>query len=124
MTSFRAHESYSIFEKRWQLPVYFQLRWKEIVGKLEESLTKIKLEVSYSKGTPFVLGHHDDRLDFVGRVAAFRYTAGFGCLDRDFCMLELPSVYSRAVRTILEAHFAGAQSYLANDCSTLIMKRF
>jgi hypothetical protein len=108
VTSFRAHESYSIFEKRWQLPVYFQLRWKEIVGKLEESLTKIKLEVSHSKGTPFVFSHHDERLDFVARLATFRHTTGFSCLDCDFCMLELPSVHSRAMPTILEAHFAGA----------------
>ncbi|RXW24973.1 hypothetical protein EST38_g882 [Candolleomyces aberdarensis] len=47
--SFRSHESYTIFEKRWQLPVYFQLRWKEIVGKLEESFAKPKLDVALSK---------------------------------------------------------------------------
>ncbi|KAJ3803011.1 COG complex component [Lentinula aff. detonsa] len=34
----RAHPVYSMFEKRWQLPVYFQMRWKEIVGKVEEAL--------------------------------------------------------------------------------------
>lgn len=34
----RQHESYATFERRWQLPVYFQLRWKEIVGNLEEGL--------------------------------------------------------------------------------------
>lgn len=28
------------FERRWQLPVYFQLRWKEIVGKLESVLSR------------------------------------------------------------------------------------
>jgi hypothetical protein len=50
--SFRSHESYSIFEKRWQLPVYFQLRWKEIVGKLEESFGKTRLDVALSKGSP------------------------------------------------------------------------
>ena len=32
------------FERRWQLPVYFQLRWKEIVTKLEENLSVTKLE--------------------------------------------------------------------------------
>ncbi|KAF6762997.1 hypothetical protein DFP72DRAFT_874343 [Ephemerocybe angulata] len=47
--SLQAVTSFSIFEKRWQLPVYFQLRWKEIVGKLEESLARSKLEVSHSK---------------------------------------------------------------------------
>jgi hypothetical protein len=34
----RAHPTYASFERRWQLPVYFQLRWKEIVGAFEESL--------------------------------------------------------------------------------------
>lgn len=36
--SMRAHPVYAMFEKRWQLPVYFQMRWKEIVGKIEEAL--------------------------------------------------------------------------------------
>ncbi|KDQ21263.1 hypothetical protein BOTBODRAFT_197088 [Botryobasidium botryosum FD-172 SS1] len=34
----RAHPSFIAFERRWQLPVYFQLRWKDIVGKLEDVL--------------------------------------------------------------------------------------
>ncbi|KAH7914152.1 oligomeric golgi complex component, COG2-domain-containing protein [Hygrophoropsis aurantiaca] len=34
----RSHSTYTTFSRRWQLPVYFQLRWKEIVGKLEDSL--------------------------------------------------------------------------------------
>ncbi|KAJ3724542.1 oligomeric golgi complex component, COG2-domain-containing protein [Lentinula raphanica] len=36
--SMRAHPVYAMFEKRWQLPVYFQMRWKEIVNKVEEAL--------------------------------------------------------------------------------------
>ncbi|KAL1748768.1 oligomeric golgi complex component, COG2-domain-containing protein [Schizophyllum fasciatum] len=40
----RKHPVYMNFERRWQLPVYFQLRWKEIVTKLEESLSATKLE--------------------------------------------------------------------------------
>ena len=35
---------FTSFERRWQLPVYFQLRWKEIVTKLEEALATTKLE--------------------------------------------------------------------------------
>ena len=46
----RAHIVYTSFDRRWQLPVYFQLRWKEIVSKLEESLVTTKLERSASKG--------------------------------------------------------------------------
>lgn len=34
----RSSPSYTAFERRWQLPVYFQLRWKEIVSLLEQSL--------------------------------------------------------------------------------------
>ncbi len=40
----RAHIVFTSFEKRWQLPVYFQLRWKEIVAKLEDALATTKLE--------------------------------------------------------------------------------
>ncbi|KAI0079036.1 COG complex component [Panus rudis PR-1116 ss-1] len=35
----RLHPVYISFEKRWQLPVYFQLRWKEIVTNLEDTLS-------------------------------------------------------------------------------------
>ncbi|KAI1795580.1 COG complex component [Ganoderma leucocontextum] len=40
----RAHIVFTSFERRWQLPVYFQLRWKEIVAKLEDALATTKLE--------------------------------------------------------------------------------
>lgn len=40
----RNHPTYKAFEKRWQLPVYFQLRWKEIVTELEESLAAAERE--------------------------------------------------------------------------------
>jgi hypothetical protein len=35
----RQSTEYTNFERRWQLPVYFQLRWKEIVGTFETSLS-------------------------------------------------------------------------------------
>ncbi|CAK9782549.1 unnamed protein product [Cutaneotrichosporon oleaginosum] len=34
----RTSPAYESFERRWQLPVYFQLRWKEIVSALEVAL--------------------------------------------------------------------------------------
>ena len=34
----REHPIYVAFQRRWQLNVYFQLRWKEIVGRLEDVL--------------------------------------------------------------------------------------
>ena len=45
----RSHPTYIAFERRWQLPVYFQLRWKEIVGKLEDTLN---MAPRISTGTP------------------------------------------------------------------------
>ena len=41
----RAHPVYVAFQRRWQLPVYFQLRWKEIVGRLEDNLSNPKIEL-------------------------------------------------------------------------------
>ncbi|KAK6909291.1 hypothetical protein I203_103308 [Kwoniella mangroviensis CBS 8507] len=46
--SMRASPSYEAFERRWQLPVYFQLRWKEIVGTLESALASTSNEKSGS----------------------------------------------------------------------------
>lgn len=34
----RSSTAMAEFRRQWQLPVYFQLRWKEIVSKLERSL--------------------------------------------------------------------------------------
>ncbi|KAI0084912.1 COG complex component [Irpex rosettiformis] len=53
--SMRSHPVYAAFERRWQLPVYFQLRWKDIVTQLEEQLAVTKLERSAAKDiAPFV----------------------------------------------------------------------
>jgi hypothetical protein len=46
----RAHPSFSAFERRWQLPVYFQLRWKEIVTTVEVALSVMKLETAVGTG--------------------------------------------------------------------------
>jgi len=46
----RSHSVYTAFE-RDAAPVYFQLRWKEIVSKLEDALAVTTIEPSISKGT-------------------------------------------------------------------------
>ncbi|KAJ3575095.1 hypothetical protein NP233_g1321 [Leucocoprinus birnbaumii] len=45
----RKHELYRDFDRRWQLPVYFQLRWKEIVVDLEEAFHEVRIEPSATK---------------------------------------------------------------------------
>ncbi|KAG5650522.1 hypothetical protein H0H81_011940 [Sphagnurus paluster] len=42
--SLRAHPVYVAFEQRWQLPVYFQIRWKDIIGVLENSLAVVRID--------------------------------------------------------------------------------
>ncbi|XP_018428885.1 PREDICTED: conserved oligomeric Golgi complex subunit 2, partial [Nanorana parkeri] len=42
----RAHASYHSFNNRWNLPVYFQIRFKEIAGRLESALVSPLQEVS------------------------------------------------------------------------------
>ncbi len=54
----RTHIVYTSFDRRWQLPVYFQMRWKEIVTKLEDHLSTTKLERTASKGSLSVLIHN------------------------------------------------------------------
>lgn len=43
------------FDRRWQLPVYFQLRWKEIVGTLEDTLALIRFEAINLRGRCFAV---------------------------------------------------------------------
>ncbi|XP_034804659.3 conserved oligomeric Golgi complex subunit 2 isoform X2 [Pan paniscus] len=37
----RAHPAYHSFNKKWNLPVYFQIRFREIAGSLEAALTDV-----------------------------------------------------------------------------------
>ncbi|EPQ57242.1 hypothetical protein GLOTRDRAFT_137615 [Gloeophyllum trabeum ATCC 11539] len=52
----RHHPLFISFERRWQLPVYFQLRWKEIILPLEDILAVTRIEPSVNKAEtePFV----------------------------------------------------------------------
>lgn len=50
----RGHPIYATFERRWQLPVYFQLRWKEIVGNLENSLNESRVKPSSGAMSPLL----------------------------------------------------------------------
>ena len=46
----RSTEAYITFERRWQLPVYFQLRWKEIVKELEDGLVIGQAGIASERG--------------------------------------------------------------------------
>lgn len=77
----RAHSSYSAFERRWQLPVYFQIRWKDIVGKLEVALSVTRLEAAVLT----------DGSSFVTLQTAALWTAISSCWSAEVYIPELSS---------------------------------
>ncbi|XP_047557318.1 conserved oligomeric Golgi complex subunit 2 isoform X9 [Lutra lutra] len=49
----RAHPAYHSFNNKWNLPVYFQIRFREIAGSLEAALTGVLADAP--AGSPFCL---------------------------------------------------------------------
>lgn len=68
----RSHPVFTAFQRRWQLPVYFQLRWKEVITKLEETLSSRILDPEAPNFTP-------GRNVFVTAQAADIFTAIASC---------------------------------------------
>lgn len=68
----RSHPVFTAFQRRWQLPVYFQLRWKEVITKLEETLSSRILDPEAPNFTP-------GRDVFVTAQAADVFTAIASC---------------------------------------------
>ncbi|KAJ7070166.1 COG complex component [Mycena amicta] len=75
----RAHHIHVAFERRWQLPVYFQMRWKEIVGKMEEALVNPRVELSPA----------NDKDSFVSVQAAAVWVAITACWSAEVFIPEL-----------------------------------
>ncbi|KAF9033306.1 COG complex component [Hymenopellis radicata] len=57
--SMRTHPTFNAFERRWQLPVYFQMRWKEIVSRLEDALSVLKIEPKLNGSDSFATSQAD-----------------------------------------------------------------
>lgn len=95
----RAHPVYVQFERRWQLPVYFQLRWKEIVGRLEEALATTRLERTRSRGTFHARVRCESECSLLVRVRrgqAVRDDSGCGCAGCYRDVLERTCLHPRA----------------------------
>ncbi|KDQ57488.1 hypothetical protein JAAARDRAFT_177682 [Jaapia argillacea MUCL 33604] len=76
----RSHPLFTSFERRWQLPVYFQLRWKKIVMDLEEALVVTKIEH---------VGSNKDRAPFVTPQAAAVWQAVTTCWSAEVYIPDL-----------------------------------
>lgn len=78
----RQHPSFAAFERRWQLPVYFQLRWKEIANSVEEALES-KSVLSASKGS------EDLDVAFLLEQSRSIWRALIQCWDADIFIQDL-----------------------------------
>ncbi|KAH7926725.1 COG complex component [Leucogyrophana mollusca] len=80
--SMRSHPVYSAFNRRWQLQVYFQLRWKDIITRLEESLAVTTI-------TPAAHTSITGRGPFVTAQAADVWTAISACWSAEVYIPDL-----------------------------------
>jgi len=108
------HPTFLAFERRWQLPVYFQLRWKDIVTRLEDSLSTSKLEPesSLKKGllgrvwdTETILTVKiADISPFAMSSSAAVWTAITTCWDRNIYVPQLAHRFWKLMLQILSRH--------------------
>ncbi|KAG9017709.1 hypothetical protein FRB90_000194 [Tulasnella sp. 427] len=89
----REHPIYNAFQRRWQLPVYFQLRWKEIVGTLEDTLAN-----------PHLQGAESIQADFATSQAAAFYTAIQACWGSGVFIPELAHRFWRLTLQLLSRY--------------------
>ncbi|KAH9051485.1 COG complex component [Lactarius vividus] len=116
------HPTFLSFERRWQLPVYFQLRWKDIVTRLEDALSVSKLEpesnLKKAEITPFVMSS-----------TAAVWSAMTTCWDRNVfvpqlahrfwkLMLQILSRYRTWIENSLPAYLLGLPKHLPSAKTT------
>lgn len=78
----RSHPVFTAFQRRWQLSVYFQLRWKEVITKLEGTLSSRVLDPEAPNFTP-------GRNVFVTAQAADIFTAISSCWSAEVYIPDL-----------------------------------
>jgi hypothetical protein len=91
----RRDPTYTAFQRRWQLPVYFQLRWKEIVVSLEDVLSVERLEPNlkstsshdFSSGTSLMTRKESD--SFATPQATAVWIAVSACWSSEIYIPEL-----------------------------------
>lgn len=84
----RSHSTFDAFEKRWQLQVYFQLRWKDIVSRVESALETTSLTVS-AKALARDASANKDGAAFVTAQSAVVYRAICQCWTADVYIPDL-----------------------------------
>ena len=120
------HPTFLAFERRWQLPVYFQLRWKDIVSRLEDSLSTSKLEPESSskKGLSamclelrivmlmLMLTRTADTRPYVMSSSAAAWSAMTTCWDRNVYVPQLAHRFWKLMLQILSRYRTWIESNL------------
>jgi hypothetical protein len=83
----RGHVLYHEFDRRWQLPVYFQLRWKEIVVDAEDALNELSIEPLTVQGVCYIEHGTHMHSPFVRHIYVCVDTND-SALEGDFDVLE------------------------------------
>ncbi|KAJ7096272.1 oligomeric golgi complex component, COG2-domain-containing protein [Mycena epipterygia] len=105
----RAHPVYSTFERRWQLPVYFQMRWKEIVGKVEDALSVPRVGLASTK----------EKHSFATTQAAAIWVAISACWSAEVFISELGHRFWRLTLQLLSRYKTWlSNSLIPDDMST------
>lgn len=78
----RSHPVFTTFQRHWQLSVYFQLRWKEVITKVEETLSSRILDPEAPNFAP-------GRNVFVTAQAADIFTAIASCWSAEVYIPDL-----------------------------------
>ncbi|KAH8119152.1 COG complex component [Phellopilus nigrolimitatus] len=99
----RRHPSFEAFERRWQLPVYFQLRWKDIVGRVEEALESKSLKAS-SKSNSNNAKAGDSAATFVLSQSAATWNAIRQCWSAEFYLPDLGHRFWRLTLQLLKRY--------------------
>ncbi|KAJ6586972.1 COG complex component [Mycena vulgaris] len=107
----RTHPVYSAFERRWQLPVYFQMRWKEIVGKLEDSLSVPRVELSSTK----------EKHSFATTQAAAVWVAISACWSAEVFISELSHRFWRLTLQLLSRYKTWLTNSLIPDDKAIVL---
>ncbi|KAJ7346675.1 COG complex component [Mycena albidolilacea] len=97
----RVHQVFSAFERRWQLPVYFQMRWKEIVGKVEDALSTSRVELSSTT----------EKHSFATTQAAAIWVAISACWSAEVFIPELSHRFWRLTLQLLSRY----KTWLSNS---------
>lgn len=84
----RDHPTFDAFEKRWQLQVYFQLRWKDIVSRVESALETTSLTVSANAASKEASSNKEGTA-FVSAQSSVVYKAIGQCWTADVYIPDL-----------------------------------